>query len=576
MKKIELINKIKSSSKITPCDLVIKNISIVDVFSQDYYVSDVAIKDGYIVGIGNYEGNIVIDGTNQYICPSLIDAHIHIESSLTTPIEYSKAALLHGITTVIADPHEIANVLGRKGIDLMLSLSQNSLLDFYFMLPSCVPATPFENSGAILKNEDLADLYNHPKVLGLGEVMDSLSVINLEDDMINKLLTCINNNKLIDGHCAGFNTDLINAYRAANVRTDHECSTEEEVIDKLRRGLYILIREGTVAKNLEDLIPLVNEKNSRRFCFCSDDKHIDELLKFGTIDSSIRKSIEIGLNPATAIQIATLNSAECYKLDNLGAIAPGYKADFLILDNLESFKINKVFKNGNLVVSNNKLIHDITPNKIETINSINMPDLNIDSFNIDIKNKSILNIIEINPNKLETNHLKVNITDLNLTNNFHSLTKYDYLKTAVIERHNSTGNIGLGILKGLKLESGAIATTIAHDSHNIIVSGTNDEDMLFAVNKLKEMGGGIVIVSKEKVIAEVKLELAGLMTTRPLNQILDDLEKIHAALKTLAPSITFNPFLTLSFLALPVIPNIKLTDKGLFDVNNSKFIEIAE
>lgn len=576
MKKIELINKIKSSSKITPCDLVIKNISIVDVFSQDYYVSDIAIKDGYIIGIGHYEGNIVIDGTNQYICPGLIDAHIHVESSLTTPIEYSKAALLHGITTVIADPHEIANVLGRKGIDLMLSLSQNSLLDFYFMLPSCVPATPFENSGAILKNEDLADLYNHPKVLGLGEVMDSPSVINLEDDMINKLLTCINNNKLIDGHCAGFNKDLINAYRAVNVRTDHECSTEEEVIDKLRRGLYILIREGTVAKNLEDLIPLVNERNSRRFCFCSDDKHIDELLKFGTIDSSIRKSIEIGLNPATAIQIATLNSAECYKLDNLGAIAPGYKADFLILDNLESFKINKVFKNGNLVVSNNKLIHDITPNKIETINSINMPDLNIDSFNIDIKNKSILNIIEINPNKLETNHLKVNITDLNLTNNFHSLTKYDYLKTAVIERHNSTGNIGLGILKGLKLENGAIATTIAHDSHNIIVSGTNDEDMLFAVNKLKEMGGGIVIVSKEKVIAEVKLELAGLMTTRPLNQILDDLEKIHAALKTLAPSITFNPFLTLSFLALPVIPNIKLTDKGLFDVNNFKFIEIAE
>lgn len=576
MKKIELINKIKSSSKITPCDLVIKNISIVDVFSQDYYVSDVAIKDGYIVGIGNYESNTVIDGTNQYICPGLIDAHIHIESSLTTPIEYSKAALLHGITTVIADPHEIANVLGRKGIDLMLSLSQNSLLDFYFMLPSCVPATPFENSGAILKNEDLADLYNHPKVLGLGEVMDSPSVINLEDDMINKLLTCINNNKLIDGHCAGFNKDLINAYRAVNVRTDHECSTEEEVIDKLRRGLYILIREGTVAKNLEDLIPLVNEKNSRRFCFCSDDKHIDELLKFGTIDSSIRKSIEIGLNPATAIQIATLNSAECYKLDNLGAIAPGYKADFLILDNLESFKINKVFKNGNLVVSNNKLINHITPNEIETINSINMPDLNIDSFNIDIRNKSILNIIEINPNKLETNHLKVNITDLNLTNNFHSLTKYDYLKTAVIERHNSTGNIGLGILKGLRLESGAIATTIAHDSHNIIVSGTNDEDMLFAVNKLKEMGGGIVIVSKEKVIAEVKLELAGLMTTRPLNQILDDLEKIHAALKTLAPSITFNPFLTLSFLALPVIPNIKLTDKGLFDVNNFKFIDIAE
>ncbi|MBE6050402.1 MAG: adenine deaminase [Clostridium sp.] len=576
MKKIELIKRIKSTSKAITCDLVIKNISIVDVFTQECYLGDVAIKDGYIIGIGQYDSNNIIDGSNKYICPGLIDAHVHIESSLTTPIEYAKFALLHGITTVIADPHEIANVLGTKGIDIMLELSKNAPLDFYFMLPSCVPATPFENSGATLNNKDLLKFYSNPKVLGLGEVMDYSSLINCKNDMINKLLDCINNNKIIDGHCAGFNTNLTNVYRSINIRTDHECSTKEEVLDKLRRGLYILIREGTAAKNLNELIPLVNEKNSRRFCFCTDDKHIDELIKFGTIDSSILKSIEIGLNPSTAIQIATLNPAECYMLHNVGAIAPGYKADFLILDDLKNFKINKVFKNGNLVVSDNKLINNIESTIIKPNNSINIPKLTSDSFNIDLKNKSILNVIEINPNKLETNHLKINIDKLNLYSKFNSLTEYDLLKTAVIERHKSTGNIGIGILKGLKLKKGAIATTIAHDSHNIIVCGTNDEDMIYAVNELKDLGGGIIVVSNEKILGKVKLELAGLMTTRSINELLEDLTSIHDAIKILSPEIDFNPFLTLSFLALPVIPNIKLTDKGLFDVNNFKFIDVAE
>lgn len=570
------IEQIKGASKSILCDLVIKNITIIDVFSQDSFLGDVALKNGYIVGIGNYEGKDVIDGSGKYICPGLIDAHVHIESSLTTPKEYSKAALLHGVTTVVADPHEIANVMGIEGINLMLELSRNLPLDFYFMLPSCVPSTSFENSGAILKNEDLKPLYNEKRILGLGEVMDFPSVLNCEEDMISKIKTCLNNDKIIDGHGAGLTIDQLNAYCTANIKTDHECHLKEEVIDRIRRGMYVLIREGTVAKNLKELIKTVNIKNSSRFCFCTDDKHIDDLIKTGTIDSSIRFAINSGLTAPTAIQMGTLNSAQCYNLKNTGAIAPGYKGDFLILDDLNTFKINSVYKNGLLVVSHGVLL-DNTPNKSNKIkhkNSINIPAIKKDDFKISTKDKTLLNIIEINPNKLESNHLKVNINSS--MKEFVSSTEDDYLKVAVIERHNSTGNIGLGIIKGLKIKDGVIATTIAHDSHNIIVCGTSDEDMLLASESLKKIGGGIVVVHKGRILASIQLEIGGLMTDRPTKDILEDLDKLHSAIKIIAPEIDFNPFLTLSFLSLPVIPDIKITDRGLFNVVDFKFIAVAE
>lgn len=575
MNKFNFIEQIKGANKSIPCDLVIKNISIIDVFGQETFISDVGIKNGYIVGIGNYHGNEIIDGTGKYICPGLIDAHAHIESSLTTPAEYCKAALLHGVTSLIADPHEIANVLGLDGIKLMLELSEGLPFNFFFMLPSCVPATSFENSGAILTSKDLSKLYSNARVLGLAEVMDFPSVVNCEEDMINKICDAKNLNLRIDGHGAGLNMETLNAYCTANIRTDHECHLKEEVIDRIRRGMYVLIREGTVAKNLKELIKVASIKNSRRLCFCTDDRHIDDLILNGSIDSSIRYAIKTGLNPETAIQMASLNSAECYKLNDLGAIAPGYKADFIILNNLENFQIQSVYKDGQLVVDNGILVENNIPTpKIETTNSLNIKDLSKDKLDITLYNKSIINVIKVIPNKLETIHLREEISSP--SNKFIADVEKDLLKVAVIERHKGTGNIGLGIINGMELKSGAIATTIAHDSHNLIVVGTNDSDMLFAIEKLKEIGGGIIVVEAGKVLSSIKLEIGGLITNRPINSIMNDLEELHNSIKKIAPTINFNPFLTLSFLSLPVIPDIKITDKGIFDVKKFDFIDIAQ
>ena len=575
MNKFNFIEQIKGANKSIPCDLVIKNISIIDVFGQETFISDVGIKNGYIVGIGNYHGNEIIDGTGKYICPGLIDAHAHIESSLTTPAEYCKAALLHGVTSLIADPHEIANVLGLDGIKLMLKLSEGLPFNFFFMLPSCVPATSFENSGAILTSNDLSNLYSNAQVLGLAEVMDFPSVINCEEDMINKIYDAKNLNLRIDGHGAGLNMEALNAYCTANIRTDHECHLKEEVTDRIRRGMYVLIREGTVAKNLKELIKVASIKNSRRLCFCTDDRHIDDLILNGSIDSSIRYAIKAGLNPETAIQMASLNSAECYKLNDLGAIAPGYKADFIILNNLENFQIQSVYKDGQLVADNGILVKNNIPTpKIKTTNSLNIKDLLKDKLDITLYNKSIINVIKVIPNKLETIHLREEISSL--SDKFIPDIEKDLLKVAVIERHKGTGNVGVGIINGMELKSGAIATTIAHDSHNLIVVGTNDSDMLFATEKLKEIGGGIIVVEDGKVLSSIKLEIGGLITDRPINSIMNDLEELHNSIKKVAPTINFNPFLTLSFLSLPVIPDIKITDKGIFDVKKFDFIDIAQ
>lgn len=577
MNKETYIRNIKASSKQIPCDLVIKNITVIDVFQNSTFVSDVAIQGKYIIGLGKYSGLNEIDGTGKYICPGLIDGHAHIESSLLTPREYYKTALLHGITSIIVDPHEIANVLGVEGINLMINLSKNIPLDFYFMLPSCVPATPFENSGAILNSSDLKPLYNNEKVLGLAEIMDIQSVINCESDMINKLYDAYKNNVIIDGHGAGFDIDKLNTYATSYIKTDHECHTYDELIERVRRGMYVHIREGTVAKNLKELIKGVSIHNSRKLCLCTDDKHIDDLLKQGSIDNSIRLCIKNGLNPEISIQMATLNPAECYGLKTKGAIAPGYIADFLILDSLHDFKISSVYKNGILVVKNNSLINKTDDSfEINVKTTINIPNLTKKHFSISLQNKSIINVIEIIPNSFKTNHIKINVSTLNNQNEFTPCTEKDLLKIGVIERHNNTKNIGLGIVKGLKLNSGAIATTIAHDSHNLIVCGTNDDDMILACNKIKEIGGGIVIINEGNLISHLKLEIGGLITNRSTEEVINDLSKLHIEIKKLCPSINFNPFLTLSFLSLPVIPEIKITDKGIFDVNNFKFIDIAE
>jgi adenine deaminase len=589
MRKEKLISHIKASSKKIKCDLIIKNVTIVDVFNKNTFVDTIGIKDGYIVGIGNYDGEEIIDCTNKYICPGLIDSHCHIESSLVTPSEYYKFALLNGITSVIADPHEISNVLGTDGIDFMLNSSKEIPFDIYFMLPSCVPGTSFESSGAALLSSDLSIYYKNDKVLGLAEVMDYPSVENCEDNIINKLYDATSNNKVIDGHGAGFSKVMTNTYRCANILTDHECINAEEALEKIKRGMYVLIREGTVAKNLKELLPAVNESNSSRFCFCTDDKHIDDISANGSINNSVIYAIKSGLNPATAIQMATINPANLYKINNKGAIAPGYIADFVILDDLEKFKISKVYKEGKLVVNHGKLINHNNVLPIDANinnyckNSINLPKLNKESFKINIRDTkySLLNAIKIIPNKLESIHLKVNISEVDsLKNNNHDFfiasPKDDLIKISVIERHKASGNIGLGILNGLGIKEGAIGTTIAHDSHNLILAGTNDGDMLFAAKELERMHGGIIVVKDKMILAHIKLEIGGLMTNRSYAEIEADLKNLHSAIKIIAPDITFNPFLTLSFLSLPVIPDIKITDKGLFDVVNFKFIDVCE
>lgn len=578
MSKKDFISQIKASNKTDNCDLVIKNINIIDVFQSSSFIDNVAIKDGVIVGFGEFHGKTEIDGTGKFICPGLIDAHAHIESSLVTPKEYYKVSLLHGITSVVLDPHEIANVLGIDGIKLIMDLSKNIPFDCYFMLPSCVPSTSFETSGATLENEDLAPLYREDNVLGLAEVMNFPAVAHCDDRMINKLWEAKSKNLIIDGHCAGLSKDFLNIYSTANILTDHEAISKEEAIERLKRGMYVHIREGSVAKNFKELIKAVTISNSRRFCFCTDDKHIDDLLDNGSIDFSIREAISHGLPPETSIQMATLNPAECYNLKYKGAIAPGYIADFIILDDLINFKINSVYKNGNLVVKNSKLVIESNNDTFQyrKINNLNIKNITTKDIEIPITNKEVLNIIGITPNKLETSYIKINIKDLNSNDTFKSDTSKDFLKVAVIERHKSTGNIGLGVIHGLNLKYGAIATTIAHDSHNLIVTGTNDEDMIFAIEKLKEINGGIIVVKDKKILASIALEIGGLITSRGYKEVIKDLERLHLAIRNIAPKINFNPFLTLSFLSLPVIPDLKLTDKGLFDVNKFKFIHVTD
>ena len=589
MNKQTLVNHIKASNESIKCDLVIKNVTIIDVFNKDRFVDSVGIKDGYIVGIGKYDGDEIIDGTNKYICPGLIDSHCHIESSLVTPAQYYKVALINGITSVIADPHEISNVMGTDGINFMLDVSKEIPFDIYFMLPSCVPGTSFESSGATLLAKDLKNFYKNDKVLGLAEVMDYPAVSNCKENMIDKIYDAITNNKVIDGHGAGLTPMMTNTYRSANILTDHECNNAKDALQKVQRGMYVLIREGSVAKNLKELLPAVNESNSNRFCLCTDDKHIDDIVNNGSINSSITYAIKTGLKPETAIQMATINPSNLYKLNNKGAIAPGYIADFVLLDNLEEFKISKVYKEGILVVNDGELINckdDLiqqSPIKYTCDNSIHLPTLNEDSFKINIPNKKSnkLNVISIIPNKLESIHLKLNISDIaSMKDDNCEFFKFspidDLIKISVIERHNASGNIGLGILKGLGIKEGAIATTIAHDSHNLILAGTNDKDMLFATKELEKMHGGIIVVKDETVLAHIKLEIGGLMTCRKYTEIESDLENLHSAIKIIAPNIDFNPFLTLSFLSLPVIPELKITDKGLFDVINFKFIDLCE
>ncbi|KGX89533.1 adenine deaminase [Pontibacillus marinus] len=574
--KEQISKRIKVANKQQPADMVIKNGRIVDVFNQEIVEEDVAIVDGIFVGLGEFDGERVIDAQGKYVCPGFIDGHVHIESSMVKPSEFSKVVLPHGVTSVITDPHEIANVSGEDGIQFMIDDAKTSLLDVYFMIPSSVPATPMENNGAHLGAKKLAPFYEQADVIGLAEVMDYPAVANASEDMIEKLYNASAHKLNIDGHAAGFGPDELNVYKAAGIRTDHECNTGEEALARVRRGMHVLIREGSASKDLTSIISVVNHRNAHRFLFCTDDKGLDELIDEGSIDHNVRLSIRHGVEPIQSIQMATLNAAQCYGLDRKGAIAPGYDADFLLLEDLETIRIGEVYKEGTCVAVGGNYVGEDSPSiepGASITNSVNLPNINLEDLRIPINSSKSAHVMEVIPNCLLTNKLVMDVDEEN--GYFLPSLKRDQAKLAVIERHQRTGNMGLGIVKGLHLEKGAIASTVAHDSHNLVVAGMNDLDMQLAINHLKEVNGGFVIVKDKEILASIPFDIAGLMSKKDYSTVNQKLRHLHNSLQdVMKKDASFNPFLTLSFLTLPVIPELKLTDKGLFDVTKHKHIPI--
>lgn len=553
---------------------VFKNINLVNVFTGEIYMTDVAVHDGYIAGIGKYEGAVELDMEGKYLAPGFMDGHVHIESSMVTPGEFARAVAARGTTTLIADPHEIANVKGIAGIKYMLEGTENLPIDVYIMLPSCVPATPFENSGSVLKAEDLMEIINHPRVLGLGELMDFNNVINNEKSIMNKIVLAKNANKFIDGHGPLLSGEELNAYISAGVRTEHECTSAEEARERLRLGMHVMLREGSAARNVIDLIPALNENSIARCMFCTDDRHPEDILIDGHIDNNIRLAINQGVDPVKAIQMATLNVARCYNLERVGAVAPGYKADMVVLNDLEDLEIYQVYKEGKLIAQDGRALFEIKSiNDSKMRNSVNIKPLEEDCFSITTEEQG-LRVIGLQPHSLVTKDLWRNV--IVKDGKYVTSEGKALLKIAVVERHHATGNIGLGLVEGLGLKNGAVASTVAHDSHNIVVIGDSDLDMRTAAEHLQEIGGGIAIASEGSILCSLPLPIGGLMSDIPLEQLQERLEDMLDVAYKMGVSRDYDPFMTLAFLALPVIPELKVTDLGLFDVVNFRFTKIDE
>ncbi|MBM4347381.1 MAG: adenine deaminase [Deltaproteobacteria bacterium] len=567
-----LEERIKVASGEGKADLLIKNGRILNVFTGEIEKKDVAVFKGIIIGFNDYPAKKTIDLKGDFLCPGLIDGHVHIESSMVTIPQFARAVLPNGTTSVVIDPHEIANVLGLDGIRFMAESAKGVPLNVFIMVPSCVPATHMETSGAILNSNDITPLLNEPWAIGLAEMMNFPGVIYRNPEVLKKIEMAVG--KRIDGHAPALSGKSLYAYLTAGIRSDHECTTPKEAKEKLKNGMWIMVREGSTAKNLKDLLPLVDSKNSRRFLFVTDDRHPKELIEEGHINSMIKQAIRLGLDPILAIQMATINAAEYFRLDNLGAIAPGFRADFVSFDHLGRFEIKKVFKDGILVAENGKIpSRSIKP--FPLFNSKEKQELRIkpiaeDSFVLK-SDQPLVKVIQIIPDQIITKKTLKNIIlregvacpDL----------RQDILKILVVERHHATGNIGIGFVQGFGLKKGAIGSTVAHDSHNLVIVGTNDQDMLKVVETIKKMGGGLAVVSEGKVMADLPLPIAGLMAEVSVPEVHRSLEKLHRAAKSLGCQLS-DPFITLSFLSLPVIPELKITDKGLVDVNQFKIVPV--
>lgn len=544
-------------------DLVLKNAKYLNVFSNEFLCGDIAVANGLIAGVGKYDGKIEIDVSGKLVLPGFIDAHIHLESSMVTPAEFAKAVVAHGTTTVITDPHEITNVMGIDGVEYMIQASQNLPIDVHFMMPSCVPATEIDESGAELDCKDI-DLYlDNKKVLGLAEMMNYVGVINGDKNVLSKIVTSQAHHKKIDGHAPELSGNDLNAYIAAGVYSDHECSTFENALEKLRKGQFIMIREGTAAHNLKALMPLLTQQYYSRCMFATDDKHPSDLLYGGHIDYIVKQALKNGADPIVALKTATHHAARYFLLNNKGAIASGYLADIVVVDNLEDFNVETVFKRGKLVFDGE--VKDFSAPTVDEklaekcFDTFHLNSVTPSSFKVDGK----LGLIGLVGGELLTRNLgtadKIDVEN-------------DILKIACIERHKGTNHIGVGYVKGYSLKSGAVATSVAHDSHNIITVGCNDDDIAVAVNAIKDSKGGIAVVENGKIKALLELPIAGLMSDEPLTTVNEKLENAKSSAYELGADKSIDPFMTLSFLSLPVIPSLRITTKGVFDAENWKML----
>lgn len=544
-------------------DLVLKNAKYLNVFSNEFLCGDIAVANGLIAGVGKYDGKTEIDVSGKLVLPGFIDAHIHLESSMVTPAEFAKAVVAHGTTTVITDPHEITNVMGIDGVEYMIQASQNLPIDVHFMMPSCVPATEIDESGAELDCKDI-DLYlDNKKVLGLAEMMNYVGVINGDKNVLSKIVTSQAHHKKIDGHAPELSGNDLNAYIAAGVYSDHECSTFENALEKLRKGQFIMIREGTAAHNLKALMPLLTQQYYSRCMFATDDKHPSDLLYGGHIDYIVKQALKNGADPIVALKTATHHAARYFLLNNKGAIASGYLADIVVVDNLEDFNVETVFKRGKLVFDGE--VKDFSAPTVDEklaekcFDTFHLDSVTPSSFKVDGK----LGLIGLVGGELLTHNLgtadKIDVEN-------------DILKIACIERHKGTNHIGVGYVKGYSLKSGAVATSVAHDSHNIITVGCNDDDIAVAVNAIKDSKGGIAVVENGKIKALLELPIAGLMSDEPLTTVNEKLENAKLSAYELGADKSIDPFMTLSFLSLPVIPSLRITTKGVFDAENWKML----
>ncbi len=557
-----------------PADFVLRNCRIVDVFSGTIREGDLAFCGDQIAGIGAYEGKEEMDGEGRYAAPGFIDGHIHIESSYVSPEEIGRLLVPHGATTIMADPHEIVNVCGLKGLEYMRKAARHTALNIKFELPSCVPATPFEHAGAVLSAEDMREPLAWEEILGLGEFMDFPGVIAARDDVLDKIEAAKEAGKFIDGHVPGISGKELNAYAAAGIVADHECSTVEEMNDRIERGMYVQLRQGSACHDLRVLLKGLTPENSRRCLLCSDDRQPKTIFEEGHLDGHLRICVEEGIDPITAIRMASLNAAECYGLKDRGAISPGRRADVVLLDDLKDFHVSSVFIQGQLVAENGQYLPEVTHYDISTVKgSVHLKDFSVDKLKMHLKSNKV-NVIEIQPGGVVTKK-DTAIVQLDDEGDFVRDPKVDLVKAAVIERHNYTGNAACGFLEGYGIKEGAVALSIAHDSHNVIVVGVENEEMAFAVHCLEEQEGGIVLVKNHQVVERMPMPIAGLMSDQTGQWVDERLTAIHeTAYRELGIHREVDPVMTLCFMSLPVIPEIKLTDMGLFDVTTFSFLPL--